>query len=158
MKLPFLFLGVDIYDYFNKANVTLSNTQKQIFLINFLYMNEISKRILQYMEYKNLKPMEFMLSIGYKSDGNYSRMKQGNPPTEDTIKAILRTYPVSQSWLETGEGEMEEKEIAAEPAEYYGVKELYDDEKQELARLRAENVRLIDEVRFLRDLLLKLGK
>jgi hypothetical protein len=110
------------------------------------------------MEYKNLKPMEFMLSIGYKSDGNYTRMKQGNAPSDDTIKAVLRTYPVNQSWLETGEGDMEKKDIAAEPVEYYGVKELYDDEKQELARLRAENGRLMDEVRFLRELLMKLGK
>lgn len=53
-------------------------------------MNEISKRILQYMEYKNLKPMEFMLSIGYKSVGNYSRMKQGNPPSDDTINPYTK--------------------------------------------------------------------
>ena len=45
---------------------------------------------------------------------------------------------------------MEKKDIAAEPVAYYGVNDLYDDEKQELARLRSENVRLLDEVVFLR--------
>lgn len=113
-------------------------------------MNEISKRILEYIDYKNIKPLEFFMSIGYKSHGNYSRIRNGEAPSKDTIRAILRNYPVNQSWLETGEGEMERKEIAAEPMEYYGVKELYDDEKQELARLRSENVRLLDEVAFLR--------
>lgn len=56
------------------------------------------------------------------SDSAYSRLEKGvNNPSKRTVELFCQKLHISESWLRTGEGEMEEKDLLAELTAQYNL-------------------------------------
>ena len=127
--------------------------------------NSVSERIIQFLNTKNIDPLAFMKDLGYGSIGNYNRLISGKwAPSKILLRKMKDAYPeLNFKWIATGLGDMiienkNHRQFAYDNQELAcGVKYIEEDERQELARLRGENTRLLEEVKFLRELLLRAG-
>ncbi len=143
------------FKLFMSTNVNNCKRNNQIFFKLFFIKNPVSERILYYLSAKNIDPLVFMKTLGYGSQGNYNRISAGKwEPSNIMLKKIKKAYPdINLKWVQTGEGAMEvgsNINIANEEQVLYGVSYVEVDEKKEIARLMGENIRLKDEVAYLR--------
>lgn len=77
-------------------------------------MIEIKERIKILRKNKNLSQDAFGEKLGM-TGASISRYEAGTREVTDaTIKHIAKTFGISESWLRTGEGEMEERDLLAE--------------------------------------------
>lgn len=84
-------------------------------------MIEIKERIKFLRKNKNLSQDAFGEKLGM-TGASISRYEAGTREVTDaTIKHIAKTFGISESWLRTGEGEMEEKDLLAELTAQYNL-------------------------------------
>ena len=87
-------------------------------------MEEDNKIILSDLSIRFLKAMKTLKISGYKlkqdgvinSEPTLTKIKKGEQePSKKTIKLFCNTYGVSESWLYTGKGTMEETNLVSIP-------------------------------------------
>ena len=84
-------------------------------------MIEIKERIKLLRKNKNLSQDAFGEKLGM-TGASISRYEAGTREVTDaTIKHIAKTFGISESWLRTGEGDMEEKDLLAELTAQYNL-------------------------------------
>jgi hypothetical protein len=80
----------------------------------------LNKRILELIEYKQLKPIEFCIKLGYSDTTTHSTIISGKEFSKNVLTRILQTFPdIEKKWLLEGKGDMTKPAMASEPATLY---------------------------------------
>lgn len=81
----------------------------------------MENRMKEVRELRGLSMTKVAEMIGI-SDSAYSRLEKGvNNPSKRTVELFCQKLKISESWLRTGEGEMEEKDLLTELTVRYNL-------------------------------------